>query len=258
MQSCAMTIENLTYPGGLDTLSGRYNSRREPFDFTNELFPPEDINLAALSAINVTEDATRKQKGEANPRSAWAKKRRAIALEFVGNSELAYLNALLISALRKSSAPEGTATLFLRLWKEQHIHLIEALDIRWKVSSIMTFADHGGTDVQRQVGQALRMLFGMMKLYEFERLYSGFDPQTPYGFGRKKRVDLPLGMDPYSLRAGGLDANILAPVWELAMTDPGIAPLANHLMEELNRDPGTLFRRIGRMREVYARLKSNS
>jgi hypothetical protein len=250
-----MSNGNETYPGGLNALLVRYNSRREPFDFTDENFPPDDLDLDLLAATEVTEDATRKHKGEANPRSAWANKRRAIAREFVGNSELAYLNALLISTLRKSDAPDTAPALFLRLWKEQHSHLIDALDIRWKVSSIMTFADHGGTDVQRQVGQALRMLFGLMKLYEFERLYSGFDPQTPFGFSRKKRVALPLNMDQYSLRAGGLDSNLLAPVWELAMTDPGIAPLANHLMEELNRDSGTIFRRIGRMREVYTRLK---
>ncbi|MCW9044279.1 MAG: hypothetical protein OQK05_13140 [Pseudopelagicola sp.] len=258
MPSYAMSSDNETYPGGLNALLGRYNSRRDPFDFTGESFPPGDIDLAALTMAKVTEDATRKQKGAANPRSAWANKRRAIAQEFVGNSELAYLNALLISSLRKSSAPDGAAALFLRLWHEQHAHLIDVLDIRWKVSSIMTFADHGGTDVQRQVGQALRMLFGLMKLYEFERLYSGFDPQTPFGFSRKKRVPLPLNMDQYSLRAGGLDSNLLAPVWELAMTDPGIAPLANHLMEELNRDPGTVFRRIRRMREVYGRLKGDT
>ncbi|MBR9842993.1 MAG: hypothetical protein GYB25_07525 [Rhodobacteraceae bacterium] len=252
-----MSSDNLTYPGGLEALLGRYNSRRDPFDFTDLSFPPEDVDLALLAATKVTEEATKKPKWEPNPRSAWANKRRTIAREFIGNSELAYLNALLISNLRKSSAPEGCAALFLRLWEEQPAHLIEALDIRWKVSSIMTFADHGGTDVQRQVGQALRMLFGMMKLYEFERLYSGFDPQTPFGFSRKKRVSLPLNMDQYSLRAGGLDSNLLAPVWELAMTDPGIAPLANHLMEELNRDPGTVFRRLRRMREVYARLKGD-
>ncbi|WP_297756259.1 hypothetical protein [uncultured Shimia sp.] len=252
-----MSSENMTYPGGLDALLGRYNSRREPFDFTGEDFPPKDIDLVALAATKVTEDATHKPKGAADPRSAWNNKRRAIAGEFIGRSELAYLNALLISTLRKSSAPDGAAALFLRLWADHHAHLIDELDIRWKVSSIMTFADHGATDVQRQVGQALRMLFGMMKLYEFERLYSGFDPQTPFGFSRKKRVALPLNMDQYSLRAGGLDSNLLAPVWELAMTDPGIAPLANHLMEELNRDPGTIFRRLRRMREVYTRLKED-
>lgn len=257
MQSYAMSSDNVTYPGGLSALMERHNSRREPFDFTDDIFPGEVLDLDQLANTIVTEDATRKPRGAAHPRSAWNNKRRAIAREFIGNSELAYLNALLISNLRKTSAPKGCDTLFLRLWEEQSAHLIEAIDIRWKVSSIMTFADHGGTDVQRQVGQALRMLFGLMKLYEFERLYSGFDPQTPFGFSRKKRVSLPLKMDQYSLRAGGLDANLLAPVWELAMTDPGIAPLANHLMEELNRDPGTVFRRIRRMREVYARLKAD-
>ena len=250
-----MADETLTYPDGLTGLSERYNARREPFVFQKESLPPLDVDLEALKARTVPETATSRQEGEPRKSSTWATKRRAIAGEFVGNSELAYLNAMLIANLRKSDAPEQAAPLFLRLWAEQHTHLIDALDMRWKVSSVMTFADHGATDVQRQVGQALRMLFGMMKLYEFERLYSGLEPTVPHGFGKRVKADLPLQMDKFALINGGLDVNILAPVWELALTDPGIAPLANHLFEALNGDPGTLFRRLKRMRDVRLKMK---
>lgn len=238
-----------TYPNGLEALKDRYNSRREPFVFYEETLPEFDADLAALARDIVPETATSWQEGEPVKRSSWASKRRAIATEFVGNSQLAYLNAMLISNLRKSDAPKQTAPLFLRLWSEQHEHLIAHLNLRWQVSSIMTFADHGNTDVQRQVGQALRMLFGIMKLYEFERRYSEFDPETPFDLHGHSKAKLPMQMASFSLRSGGLDINTLAPVWELALTDPGIAPLANHLMNELNRDPGTIFRRIKKMRE---------
>ncbi|WP_127112413.1 hypothetical protein [Shimia sediminis] len=244
-----MSSEDLTYPSGLQELSERHNSRRKPFDFGEESLPALDIDLTGLRDRIVPASATTRQKGEPLRGTHWMRKRRKIAEEFVGNSELAYLNALLISNLRKTDAPPQTAPLFLRLWAEEHEHLIAALDLRWKVSSIMTFADHGATDVQRQVGQAMRMLFAMMKLYEFERLYSGFKPRKLFGLGNRKRAALPMQMEKFSLTNGGLDANTLAPVWELALTDRGIAPLANHLFEELNRDDGTIFRRLRRMRD---------
>ncbi|WP_372885943.1 hypothetical protein [Shimia sp.] len=243
-----MSSNELTYPEGLKSLNERYNSRREPFVFYRESLPPIDADLDAMARAKVPPEATEKQPHEPQRNSSWATKRRAIAKEFVGNSQLAYLNAMLISNLRKSGAPEQAAPLFLRLWAEQHDHLLAALDLRWQVSSVMTFADHGATDVQRQVGQAMRMLFGLMKLYEFERLYSGQDPEVEFRFGKRSKADLPMQMEHFALRNGGLDANILAPVWDLALTDPGIAPLADNLMRELNRDPGTLFRRLMTMR----------
>lgn len=250
MQSCAMSSDDLTYSGGLKALQQRYNSRREPFAFYKENLPALDVSLQDLAQATVTETATSLQEGEPKKYSSWAHKRRAIAVEFVGNSQLAFLNAMLISNLRKSDAPNQAAPLFLRLWDEQHAHLIDRLDLRWLVSSVMTFADHGGTDIQRQVGQAMRMLFGLMKFYEFERLFSGLEPETAYNLDHKSKANLPLQMEPFALRSGGLDINILTPVWELALTDPGIAPLVNHLMERLNQDPGTVFRRIKHMREL--------
>ncbi len=223
----------------------RYNGRRKPFSPEADL-PPLTADLTALTHQPVTEDDARH-----NPKneSVWAVKRRALAREFVGNSQLALLNGLLISLLRKSSAPDHAPALFQRLWNEQHTHLIDALDLRWKISSVNAFADHGVNDTQRQVGQALRMLFGVMKLYEFERLYSGVAPTKPFGFRRKSRRALPLSMGTYSLQNGGLDINILTPVWELALTDATMAPLVDHLMNRLNDDPATVFRRLSYMRQ---------
>ncbi|SHJ66889.1 hypothetical protein SAMN05444000_11199 [Shimia gijangensis] len=250
-----MSSDEHTYEAGLQGLRERYNSRREPFVFYKEGLPSVDVDLDVLARKTVPETATSWQKGEPVKGSSWATKRRAIAAEFVGNSQLAYLNAMLISNLRKTGAPAQAAPLFLRLWEEQHVHLIAKLDLRWQVSSIMTFADHGKNDVQRQVGQALRMLFGVMKMYEFERRFSGLSPEVPFDLQGRSRASLPMQMEPFALQTGGLDINILAPVWDLALTDPGIAPLANNLMEELNRDPRTVFRRIKTMRQQYIKQK---
>ncbi len=239
-----MDKRDVTYDGGLAAMLERYNARRKPFNPDVVALPPLDADLAALAAQVVTQN-------DLTPRTAtrWSRKKAQIASEFPGKSQLALLNALLISNLRKYSAPPHAAALFRRLWLEQHGHLLDQLDLRWQVSSVMTFADHGETDVQRQVGQALRMLFSMMKLYEFERLYGRTPPDVPYPVNDRLQVPLPLQMGDYSIRNGGLDINILAPVWELALSDPGIAPLADHLMRELNRDPDNIFRRLQLMRQ---------
>ncbi len=241
-----MSEKTLTYPGGYAYMMERYDGRREPFDFGPEDLPPVHTNLLVLKNAVVSERAA--QKGPADPNTSWARKRRQIAEEFIGASELAFLNAQLISNLRKRAYPPQTAALFCRLWAEESEHLISELSLRWLVSSVQTFAEHGETPAQREVGQGLRMLFGMMKLYEFERSFGGMEPSKEHGFGKRVKTRLPLDMEPFSLIHGGLDINLLAPIWDMAKSDPGIAPLANHLLQELIEEPGGVFRRLAQMR----------
>lgn len=51
-------------------------------------------------------------------------------------------------------------------------------------------------------------------------------------------------MDRYALVSGGLDINMLGRLWVDAADDPVIASLAHHLLNLLNADPGTVFRRF--------------
>lgn len=250
-----MTHSDETYEGGFETLIERFDARREGFDYYKESFPDLDVSLDPMTRNLVPASATGWREGEPKKSSSWARKRRAIAKEFVGNSELAYLNAMLIANLRRKSYPPDAPALFVRLWAEQSDHLIDALSMRWKVSSVQTFADHGASDIQRQAGQALRMLFGVMKLYEYERLHSGKTPVEAWSFTDRRSAVLPLDMELFSLKNGGLDVNILAPVWELARQDVIIAPLVDHLLDALNHDPAGVFRRLQSMRSERAVAK---
>jgi hypothetical protein len=65
-----------------------------------------------------------------------------------------------------------------------------------------------------------------------------------------KGSPLPMGMQRFGLRGGGLDRNLLAPIWQEAQQEPVAGPLACHLLDRLNADPRTLFRRIRKMREA--------
>ena len=82
--------------------------------------------------------------------------------------------------------------LFRRLWAEESPHLLTQLDLRWQVSSAMTFADHGTIGSEQALGASLKVLFGLIKLYEFERLFTGLAPEEPHRFGKRSPAPMPL------------------------------------------------------------------
>lgn len=232
------------YKGGMDAVIAQYEARRDPFEHREgEGLPAADIDLLPLTQSRIAPPGD--DPGHAPPfRSGFHRKVFQIREELTGASDLCALNALLISHLRKRSAPPEAAILFQRLWAEQGAHLLAELDPRWLVSSVTTFGDHGATPVQRSVGLALTVLFGMMKLYETERLYSGTASDKAFVLDGKIRGTLPMEMNSYSLVNGGLDVNLLGRLWQEAEGDTVIRPLAHHLLDSLIHDPNTLFRRL--------------
>lgn len=242
-----------TYPGGIAAVLQEMEARRAPLGFApGEALPPLDADLAPLRAARVPapgdDPMRRAAHGSSNHR-----KFLGLREELQGRSELACLHGLLVAHLRKRAQPPHTAALFVRLWTEEADHLLQELDLRWQVSALTTFGEHGATEVQRTVGEALSVLFGMMKLYETERRYSGFPPTKSFRLKGRSRVGLPLEMDAYSLDAGGLDVNMLGRLWRMAERDAVIRPLAHNMLDRLMHDPRTVFRRLRRMRTRKAR-----
>lgn len=236
----------LTYPDAPWGVIDRWNSRRGPVVYgRREALPPLDIDLAALAVQKVPEAETR----PAHRLSHYKRKLWKLRAELAGKSELAVLNADLIVHLRRASFPEHTPALFRRVWAEQGPVLMDELPTRWLISSVITFGDFGETEAQRRLGLSLNILFSVMKLYEFERLTSGRGPDELFRSKRKRGTQLPLGMPDFGLDRGGLDYNLLAPIWQAALVVPVVGPLALLLLDRLNADPGTLFRRLQGMRE---------
>jgi hypothetical protein len=243
-----------TYPGGIDAILSQYEGRRDGFSYApGEALPVPDVDLAALEHRLV---ANPKDDARYRPpfRSSFQRKCFALREELQGLSELVFLNGLLIAHLRKRDFPDHAPALFHRLWAEHGTHLLHHLDARWLVSAVTTFGDHGLTPVQRSTGLAMTALFGMMKLYESERLYSGRPPERPFTL-EKVNSKLPLQMDAYSLTNGGLDVNLIGRLWQEAEQDPVIAPLAHHLLDLMIHDDTTLFRRLRIMRKRKLRQK---
>ncbi|MCI5111800.1 MAG: glycosyltransferase family 2 protein [Marivita sp.] len=235
---------NPAYPNGIAGILEHMNERRAPLSFAEgETLPPLDCDLDALAAqkVVVPHESTRALSD--NARKSWD-----IASELKGQNALLHLNGLLIAHLRKRSQPAHTADLFLRLWAEQGELLLREMDLRWKVSSLTTFGDHGKTPAQRSTGLALSTLFGAMKLYESERLYSGREADRPFTLDGRASGPLPLQMNAFSLVDGGLDVNLIGRLWDEAEADPVIRPLAQDVLQRLIDDPRTVFRRLHRLR----------
>ena len=234
-----------TYPGGWDAAIERYEARRAPLGFgPGEGLPPADADLARLLAATVADPGPMPDRA-----SGFARKHHALAADLHGMPELALLHGVLISCLRKRAWPAQAPALFRRIWAEHPAPMLAVLPTRWLISAAITFADHGETASERHLGQSLKVLFSLLKLTEFERLYSGLAPDEPFRLNQKSRADLPMGIEPFSLRDGGLDINLLAPMVQAARGEPVLGPLALALLDRLNADPGTIFRRIALMRD---------
>lgn len=233
---------------GIPALLTQYEARRDPIDCApGEALPEADADLARLTRT-IVEDPDEDPDFAPPFRSGFHRKSHAIRKELQGLSELCSLHGLLVAHLRKRGFPDHAPYLFHRLWDEHADHLLEHLDSRWLVSAITTFGDHGLTPTQRSTGLALSTLFGAMKLYETERLYSGFTPQQPFPSSKRQKAALPLDMDAYALVGGGLDVNLIARLWQEASEDLVIAPLAHDLLAKLLNDDRALPARLAAMR----------
>ncbi|WP_375256258.1 hypothetical protein [Yoonia sp.] len=239
-----MTNKKQSFPGGISALVPRYKKRRALL--TGEDLPALDCDFTDFKGVPLPPQELPRPEGL----SRVQKKRHMLLGELAGHCELALLHGLLISHLRKHTYPETAPDLFLRLWDEEQDWLLENLPTRWLISAVITFADHGQTEAERNLAARMNMLFSLMKIYEAERCFSGLPPQKPFRIKDRNKATLPMGMKDFSVLNGDLEANLLAPLWKDANQAPAIDPLVQHLLERLNTDDGTVFRRMAKMRET--------
>lgn len=246
--------QDVTYEGGYPAMLALLDKRRAPISYgEGESLPPLDVNLAPYC----TEIIGKVPSEIKSSRSGYATKYRALARELKGLPMLCHLHAMLIAHLRKESQPPHCAALFVRLWTEHTDLLLEHLNARWQVSAITTFSEHGLTEGQRRSGLGLSVLLNTMKLYESERLYSGAKPKQPHSTKTQVRGRLPLEMDTYSIVNGGLDVALLGRLWVDAEEDEVIRPLAQNLLEMLNKDTRNVFRRMRMMRTQLVEMRAS-
>jgi hypothetical protein len=233
-----------TYPGGIETLVPQYQKRRALL--TGGVLPPPDMDFETLKGVALPAQILPRPEGLTRVQ----KKRHMLLGELAGHCELALFHGLLVSHLRKHTYPESAPALFVRLWAEQEDWLLENLPTRWLISAVITFAQHGRSEADRNLAARMNILFSLMKIYEAERCFSGMPAQKPYRVQDRNKAALPLGMKDFSILKGDLEANLLAPLWQDAKHAPAIGPLVRHLLTLLNTDDGTVFRRVANMRQT--------
>ena len=88
---------------------------------------------------------------------------------FGGRPEILFWNALAISYLRRETPHTAKArSLFFKIWDEQPAFLCSALNGRWLISSLQTFADHGRFPEEINAGTTGFMYGNLIKIYEAE------------------------------------------------------------------------------------------
>jgi hypothetical protein len=247
-----LTKYSETFPGGIAALLPHYQKRRALLtgdDGQDAL--PHNVDFKALAAMPLPPQELPRPGGL----SRVAKKRHMLLGELAGHSELAALHGLLISHLRKHTYPDGAPALFLRLWAEQEDWLLTNLPTRWLISAVITFEAHGQTEADRNLAARMNMLFSLMKIYEAERCFSGKPPQEPFRIKDRNKTALPMGMKDFSVLNGDLEAHLLAPLWRDANDAPAICNLVRHLLNILNTDDGTVFRRLALMRDAASKAQ---
>lgn len=245
-----MSDTSETFPGGIASLLLQYQKRRALL--TGADLPPQDLDFKALAKTPLPPQELPRPEGL----SRVEKKRHMLLGELAGQSELALLHSLLISHLRKHTYPKDAPALFLRLWAEEEPWLLANLPTRWLISAVITFAEHGQTEADRNLAARMNMLFSLMKIYEAERAFSNHAPQKPFRTQDRDKSPLPMGMKDFSVLQGDLEAHLLAPLWRDAEHAPNIGNLTRHLLTALNTDDGTVFRRFAIMRERAAKRPS--
>ncbi|MFT7108137.1 MAG: hypothetical protein ACJAVT_002670 [Yoonia sp.] len=115
---------------------------------------------------------------------------------------------------------------------------------------MITFAEHGQSEADRNLAARMNMLFSMIKVFEAERCFSGIPPEEPFRIKDRNKSPQPMGMKDFSVLNGDLEAHLFAPLWRDANKAAAIGPLVQHLLELLNYDDGTVFRRLELMRET--------
>ncbi len=224
---------------GLKALSERVAGRIARSDDVPDLLPPADVDLRVLGLQVLPRDLTPPDLSRADMRD----QAEILRYHFRGRTELAWLNALVISHLRRDTDHTARArVLFHRIWEEQGIFLAAELTTRWLISTLQTFLDHGRNAEQRMIGASGYFYANMMKIYEGERAIEGLEANATYDQDMAQTRRGFRGMDRYTLGGTDLLLNTNALALEIAGRDPVAGLVLEEFLLRVKNSPNVFSR----------------
>ncbi|MGB0843297.1 MAG: hypothetical protein ACPGVN_00970 [Alphaproteobacteria bacterium] len=228
----------------LPALSQRAQHRIHSQQIT-DILPDIDVDLQPLLYSILPDDLTE----VSVPRANIENQSRILNYHFRGKSEIAKLNALCISYLRRDTEHTPKARfLFHRIWREHGAVLINECSTRWLISTLQTFLDHGENEAQRMIGASGYIFANMMKIYEGERAIEGLPQDGTYKHDSPQTPNKFRGLDRFNVGGTDLLLNTNAISLGLAMQDDvaGLIMIELHLRAKAS---GSVFTRMDATRK---------
>lgn len=223
----------------LDRASGRVQPSQAP-----DILPPQGVNLNTLRTYILSEDAELPD----TSRERMEDQADILRYHLRGKSELAWLNGLVISYLRRATPHTDKArVLFHRIWDEQGVLLVNELSTRWLISTLQTYLDHGKNEAQRRIGATGYFYANMMKIYEGERAIEGRDQNSVYAAKEPSTKNGFRGLDRFNLGGTDLMLNTNAIALEIALSDSSAGLVLQELLLR-TKVAQTVFSRLDQSR----------
>ncbi len=185
------------------------------------------------------------------PRADIRDQSRILDYHLRGKSQLAKLNALTISYLRRDTEhSEKASYIFHRIWDEYGRFLVNELSTRWLISTLQTFLDHGRNEAQRMIGACGYFYGNMMKIYEGERSIEGLDQDGIYAGSRAQTANKFAGLDRYELGGTDLLLNTNALALDISMKDDNAGIVLQEFLLRVKQS-GNVFTRADKSRQLH-------
>jgi hypothetical protein len=224
-------------------LSNRVQCRVSASD-AEDLLPLVSVDLLGLSDKQIspmTQDPD-------STRADMINQQQILRYHFRGQTELALLNALTISYLRRDTKHTKKAReLFHRIWEECGALLVNQLTTRWLISTLQTFFDHGKNENQRLIGGSGYFYGNMMKIYEGERALEGLPADQIYPYVEPQTKNKFRGLDRFQVGGTDLHVNTNALLLEVSQRDRAAGLVAQELLLR-TKNADTVFSRMDRTR----------
>ena len=204
----------------------------------------DDLTPYLYKTINPITDTINKEKANYDNEEHV----KGLRIQFKNQPEILFLNAICISQLRRVNPPKEFIKLYFRIWEDHTDYMLKMLDSRWLLSSLITFEFVSKNEAQKRTAIAANIFFSTIRIYESERMASGFDPTKPVRRSFKSSI-ITMNFPRIAMLKGDADSNLFKSMVRLTDQDPTTGKMLDELLRRLNTSSDNIFWRIGLIRK---------